>query len=113
MTVVIGVLVLGTYHPIWIGLNEEFPTITGEAALSTIIEVGTLAACAIALYVFLLRPRGKVWFSSATCPVDSVWCNSNGGRICLGRNRASMAIQAELGRRRSTNRRASLGIARN
>ncbi len=62
VTVVIGVLVLGTYHPIWIGLNEEFPTITGEAALSTIIEVGTLAACAIALYVFLLRPRGKDGF---------------------------------------------------
>lgn len=55
----ICILLSGTWHPIWISFHEDFPTVTGEEALSRIIVFCTLAACGIAGYVFLIRPRGK------------------------------------------------------
>jgi hypothetical protein len=55
----IALLVLGTYHPIWVSFHEDFPTVTGETALSRIIEFFSLAVSGIAAYIFLIRPRGK------------------------------------------------------
>jgi hypothetical protein len=58
-TVPIGLLVLGTYHPIWMSFHEDFPTVTEDAALSRIVEFCTLVICAFAAYVLLIRPQGK------------------------------------------------------
>lgn len=55
----IALLVIGTWHPIWISFHDDFPGVTGEAVLSRIIMCGALAACAAAGYFFLIRPRGK------------------------------------------------------
>jgi hypothetical protein len=56
---VIFILLDGSYRSIWTSFHEDFPAVTGETALSRIIEFRGLAASAIAGYVFLIRPRGK------------------------------------------------------
>jgi hypothetical protein len=58
-TIAIGLLIVGTYHQIWASFTEDFPTVTGEAALTRLIEFFSLAACVIAGYAFLIRPRAK------------------------------------------------------
>ncbi len=55
----IAVLILGTYHPIWMSFHEDFPTVTGGTALSRIIMFCAVAVSCVAGYVFLIRPRGK------------------------------------------------------
>jgi hypothetical protein len=57
--VTIGILVLGTYKPIWAGFHDDFPEVGSDAALSRIIQFSVVASCAIAGYIFLVRPWGK------------------------------------------------------
>lgn len=52
-------LALGTWHSIWKGFHDAFPTVTGEDALSKIIEFAAIAVSGVAGYFFLLRPRAK------------------------------------------------------
>jgi hypothetical protein len=55
----IGILIAGTWNPIWTGFHEDFPTITAEITLSKIIEASILMGCLVSAYFFLLRPREK------------------------------------------------------
>ncbi len=57
--IAIGVLFVGTYHPIWVSFHEDFPAVTAETVLSRIIMFCGLAASGVAGYIFLIRPRGK------------------------------------------------------
>lgn len=57
--VIIGILVLGTYKPIWAGFHDDFPEVGSDAALSRIVQLFVLATCAIAGYIFLVRPWGR------------------------------------------------------
>ena len=57
--IILGILVFGSYRSIWSSFHEEFPAVTGEGALSRIIEFFSLVVCCIAAYIFLIRPRGK------------------------------------------------------
>lgn len=50
----ITLLLLGTYHSIWMSFHNDFPSVTGETALSRIIEFCCLASSGIASYVFLI-----------------------------------------------------------
>jgi hypothetical protein len=54
-TVTIGILLLGAYKPIW----ADFPEVGSDAALSRIIQFLVVVTCAIAGYVFLVRPWGR------------------------------------------------------
>jgi hypothetical protein len=54
-----AVLLAGTWHPIWIGYNNDFPTGLGQKTLARIIEFAALALVGIAAYVFLIRPDGR------------------------------------------------------
>jgi len=58
-SITICILVAGTYRPIWTGFHDDFPEIGSEADLFRIIQFSVVAACAIAGYIFLVRPRGK------------------------------------------------------
>jgi len=58
-TILICILVAGTYRPIWAGFRDDFPEIGSETDLFRIIQFSVVAACAIAGYIFLVRPRGK------------------------------------------------------
>jgi hypothetical protein len=58
-TIAIGMLLDGTWLPIWIGFHADFPDITRETAVARIIEFCAVAACGIAVYVFLIRPQGR------------------------------------------------------
>jgi hypothetical protein len=53
----IGILVAGTWHTIWLGFHETFPTVTEESTLSKIIEFCAVTTSGIAGYFFLVRPR--------------------------------------------------------
>lgn len=55
----IGILVAGTWHPIWVGFHEDFPAVTGQTALARIIEFVAVAASGLAVYIFLIRPQGR------------------------------------------------------
>lgn len=55
----IGILLLVTWHPIWVDFHESFPEATGEAVLARIVEFGALAGALIAAYVFLIRPSRR------------------------------------------------------
>jgi hypothetical protein len=53
------ILIIGTWHSIWRGFQGDFPSVTGEDALSKIIEFSAVAVSGIAGYFLLLRPRTK------------------------------------------------------
>ena len=53
----IGVLLASTWRPIWTSFHEDFPSVTGETALSRIIVFCAICAAGAAAYVFLLRSR--------------------------------------------------------
>jgi hypothetical protein len=57
--VTIGLLLLGTYKPIWAGFHDDFPEVGSGAALSRIIQFSVVTCCAIAGYIFLVRPWGR------------------------------------------------------
>jgi hypothetical protein len=52
-------LLLGTYKPIWVGFHGDFPEVGSDAALSRIAQFFVFATCAIAGYIFLVRPWGR------------------------------------------------------
>lgn len=55
--VAIGLLITGTYRQIWASFTEDFPTVTGEAALTRIIEFLSATIGVTSCYIFLIRPR--------------------------------------------------------
>jgi hypothetical protein len=57
--VTIGILVLGSYKPIWVGFHDDFPQVGSDAALSRLVQFFVCASCAIAGYIFLVRPWGR------------------------------------------------------
>lgn len=57
--IAIGVLLAGTWHPIWIGFHDDFPGVTRQAVLARIIEFSAVATSGIAAYLFIVRPLGK------------------------------------------------------
>jgi hypothetical protein len=53
----IGVLVSGTWEPIWNGFHETFPAASEESALASIIEFCAVATSLFSFYFLILRPR--------------------------------------------------------
>jgi hypothetical protein len=58
ITGIVG-LVLVTWRPIWEGFHKDFPSVTGETALSRIIIAAVVCAVGYSGYRLLIRPRGR------------------------------------------------------